>query len=272
MSVPREVQAAERSDVPAADPGSGLGRLGLRLLGSTFLRSLTIQGSWNYRTMLGGGFAFTLLPLLRRVCGDRGPALEAALARHSDHFNAHPYLTGVAIGAVARLELDGEREEVVTRFKEVVRGPLGALGDTLVWAGWLPATLLITLAAAWGGLSPLTCIVLFLVIYNVGHLTLRAWAFNVGFREGVAVGARLRAAALRERAELLHRSGALLLGLVCGLILASGSALGGTGRFWSLLAMSAFALGLTGGRRVWRPAALAMVSIIVLIFLTRAIL
>jgi mannose/fructose/N-acetylgalactosamine-specific phosphotransferase system component IID len=256
----------------AADPGSGFRRLGLRLLGSTFLRSLTIQGSWNYRTMIGGGFAFTLLPLLRRVRGDRGPELEAALARHSEHFNAHPYLVGVALGAVARLELDGERSEVVTRFKEAVRGPLGGLGDTLVWAGWLPATLLVALTAAWGGVAPIVCVIVFLVLYNVGHLGLRAWAFNVGFREGVAVGARLREAALRDRADLLHRSGALLLGLLCGLLLVSGEALGGTGRFWSLLAIAAFALGLTGGRRVWRPTALAVVGIILLIFLTRGLL
>jgi PTS system mannose-specific IID component len=263
---------ASESEARPSDPGSGLGRLGFRLLGSTFLRSLTIQGSWNYRTMIGSGFAFTLLPLLRHLRGDRGPELEAALARHSEHFNAHPYLVGVALGAVARLEVDGEREEVVTRFKEAVRGPLGGLGDTLVWAGWLPATLLVALTAAWGGVAPVVCVLLFLTLYNVGHLGLRAWAFDIGFREGVAVGARLREAALRDRADLLHRSGALLLGLLCGLLLVSGEALGDTGRFWSLLAVAAFSLGLTGGRRVWRPTALAVVGIILLIFLARVLL
>jgi mannose PTS system EIID component len=257
---------------PVQDPGSGLERLGLRLLGSTFLRSFTIQGSWNYRTMIGGGFAFTLLPLLRRLRGDRGPELDSALARHSEHFNAHPYLVGVAVGAVARLELDGQPNEVVKRFKEAVRGPLGALGDTLVWAGWLPTTLLAALAGAWWGLPPFESILIFLALYNVGHLALRAWSFSVGFREGVSVGTRLRQAALRQRADLLHQSGAVLLGLVCASLLFSERGLGGTGRFWSLLAIAAFALGVTGGRRVWRPAAMAVVGTIIAIFLTQVIL
>jgi PTS system mannose-specific IID component len=231
-----------------------------------------IQGSWNYRTMIGGGFAFTLLPLLRRLRGKRGPELESALARHSEHFNAHPYLVGVAIGAVARLELDGEPPEVVKRFKEAVRGPLGALGDTLVWAGWLPTTLLVALAMAWWVGSPALGVVLFLTLYNVGHLSLRAWAFAVGFREGVTVGARLRQASLRERADLIHRGGVVLLGLLCGLLLVSGTGLGGAGRFWSLLAIAAFVLGLVGGHRVWRPTALVVVSIIFATFLTQVIL
>ena len=38
---------------------------------SVLLRSFTIQGSWNYRTMLGGGFAFAILPVLRRVYSER---------------------------------------------------------------------------------------------------------------------------------------------------------------------------------------------------------
>ena len=39
------------------------------------LRSLVIQGVWNYRTMLGTGFAFALLPTLKRVYGDDTVAL-----------------------------------------------------------------------------------------------------------------------------------------------------------------------------------------------------
>jgi len=241
------------------------------LLVSTFLRSFTIQGSWNYRTMLGGGFAFALLPLLRSLRGSEGPDLESALARHSEHFNAHPYLAGIALGAVARLELEGAPPEVVERFKAAVRGPLGGLGDTLVWAAWLPLTLLIVLIAAWSGLPPVQCLVLFFVIYNVGHLGLRVWAFRVGFQEGTEVGARLRRAELGHRTEVLVRTGSILLGVLCGLLLMSAGALGGTGFVWPLLGVAAFALGLLGGFRVWRPAAMVVVGVILVIFLTRAI-
>jgi PTS system mannose-specific IID component len=236
------------------------------------LRSLTIQGSWNYRSMLGGGFVFALLPLLRELRGGGGPDLQAALARHSAHFNSHPYLVGIALGAVARLELEGERPEVVERFKAAVRGPLGALGDTLVWTGWLPATLLLALGAAWAGVPPFLCIVLFLLVYNAGHLGLRAWAFHVGFREGRGVGGRLRQAGLGHQTELVLKAGTLFLGLLSGMLLASENALAGAGTFWSLLAAAAFALGVTGGLRVWRPTALAVVATVLSIFFIWAVL
>jgi len=101
---------------------------------STFLRSFTIQGSWNYRSMVGGGVAFCLLPVLRAVARTRGEPLQDALQRHVGHFNAHPYLTSLALGAIARLEADGEDPEAVQRFKAAIRGPLGGLGDALIWA------------------------------------------------------------------------------------------------------------------------------------------
>ncbi len=112
--------------------------LGRGALLSTFLRSFVVQGSWNYHTMLGSGFAFALLPGLRRVyAGDR-EGYEAAVRRHLEHFNAHPYLVGLALGATLRMEEDGVGAETVHRFKVAVRGPLGSLGDQLVWATWLP--------------------------------------------------------------------------------------------------------------------------------------
>ena len=90
-------------------------------IASIFARTFLIQGSWNYHTMLGTGFAWALLPALRRLHADDPAGLEAAAARHVEHFNAHPYLAGVALGAVVRLETDGEQPETVSRFKTAVR-------------------------------------------------------------------------------------------------------------------------------------------------------
>ncbi len=109
---------------------------------STFFRSFLIQGSWNNRTMIGGGFAFAILPVLRRLHRGDPEAFRDALQRHSEHFNAHPYLADLALGAVCRMEAERRDPEEIRRFKLAVRGPLGSLGDTLIWVGWRPATVL----------------------------------------------------------------------------------------------------------------------------------
>ena len=72
---------------------------------SAFVRSFTIQGSWNYRTMIGGGFGFALLPVLRGLF--EGERFDEALARHCDHFNSHPYLAGLALGATSCTDVTG---------------------------------------------------------------------------------------------------------------------------------------------------------------------
>src|SRR5262245_42922529 len=99
----------------------------------SFLRSFAIQGSWNYRTLIGCGFAFTLIPVLRTIYAARPEEYEAAVQRHTALFNSHPYLSPMALGAVAVLEAT-EAPAVVDRFKSAVRGSLGSLGDRLIWA------------------------------------------------------------------------------------------------------------------------------------------
>ena len=225
---------------------------------STFLRSFVIQGSWNYRTMIGGGFAFAILPVLRELF--EGPQLDEAVRRHAEHFNAHPYLAGLALGATARLEADGSAPDLMRRFKSAIKGPLGGMGDALVWAAWLPTTVLIGLVAHFMGASPWLCVLLFLIPYNAGHVALRLWGFGTGIRWGHDVGRVLRGAALGHLAELVTRAGTVLLGLLAGFLCVVGARGGSLGLLWLVLMAVAFTAGLMIGERAWRPAALLAVG------------
>ena len=234
-------------------------------LASTFARSFLIQGSWNYRTMLGSGFAFAILPALRKLFRENPPALEASLRRHLEHFNAHPYLSGVALGAVLRLEAEGEDPDSVRRLKTAVRGPLGGLGDALVWASWLPAVSLVGLSLYWLGAPAWVTVCAFLVIYNVGHVGLRAWGFKIGLSGGRGVGRSLGAAALTRWTERVRAAAALLLGLFVGAVFDGEVGLGDAGLAWAGLAAAAFVCGLLVGHRLWRPAAVAVVAAVALL-------
>jgi len=55
------------------------------------VRSLAVQASWNYETMLGTGVGFSVEPALRELPGGReGAKYREALARETHYFNAHP--------------------------------------------------------------------------------------------------------------------------------------------------------------------------------------
>jgi PTS system mannose-specific IID component len=184
------------------------------------LRLLAVQGAWNYETLLGNGIGFSVEPALRRLPGGPGGAPYCeALARQSQYFNAHPYLAAVAVGALARAELDGESPERIERFRTALCGPLGALGDRLVWATYLPLCSFAALLVFGLGGSALAVGLTFVLGYNAGHLALRAWCLEVGIRRGLSVAQSLGAPLLQRAPARLGQLAAALAGVALPLAL-----------------------------------------------------
>jgi PTS system mannose-specific IID component len=209
-------------------------------LGRSLLRLFTVQGSWNYERMQGVGMGVAEEPLLRDLrAGENGSAYRAAVARGAHFFNAHPYLCGLAVGAAARAEHDGVPPEQVERLRTALCGPLGALGDRLVWAGWLPLTSGLALIGVALGLG-LWAVLGFLVVYNVGHVALRWWALRAGWKYGTRVAVALREPVLQRATALSGPAMALVVGAALPLVaeyLSSGF-LG-----WSRVALGVLAAG-----------------------------
>jgi mannose PTS system EIID component len=236
-----------------------------------FLRSFTIQGSWNYRTLQGSGFAFALMPLLRWVHGSDDAALQAAVQRHATVFNAHPYLAGVALGAVARLEAEGEDPALIERFKNALRGSLGTLGDRIVWAGWRPACVLLGIAVLLATHSATWAVLAFLVVYNLGHLGLRWWGLQIGLEYGLQVGERLRRAPLAHWHEGVVGGAALLLGLTLPLVAAGGLTASRLALPWMLVSAGGVVAGWRFGAAIRLPALLLLAAATVAGFLIRLV-
>ncbi|HET9637382.1 MAG TPA: PTS system mannose/fructose/sorbose family transporter subunit IID [Gemmatimonadaceae bacterium] len=195
-------------------------KLPLRIKLAMFFRLLALQGSWNYETLNGTGIGFAMEPALSRLPGGRdGPAYRAALARQSRYFNTHPYLAGVAVGALTRAELEGVDPTRIERFRTALPAPLGSVGDRLVWASWLPFCSLVALGVYGAGGSPLAVVGTFLLLYNVGHFALRAWALHVGLSRGLNVATALGNPVLRRGPQYIACAAALAAGIALPLAL-----------------------------------------------------
>lgn len=216
-------------------------RIPVRTRLAMFVRLLAIQGAWNYETLLGNGIGFCVEPALRLLPGgEGGPAYRAALARQSQYFNAHPYMASVAVGALARAELDGEAPAKIERFRTALCGPLGSVGDRLVWAGWLPACSVAALAAFGFGVGMGGVLLVFLGIYNAGHLALRAWGLSAGLDHGMKVASALGEPVLRKSPPHIAQTAALVGGLALPLAL---DRVIGPGRALFGIVLAAVALG-----------------------------
>lgn len=239
-----------------------------RTRAAMFLRMLAIQGAWNYETLVGNGIGFCVEPALRRLPGGTdGEAYRQALARESQYFNAHPYLAAVAVGALARVELEGVAPATIERFRTALCGPLGSVGDRLVWAAWLPLSALIALLVFGAGGGPWATILTFLLFYNVGHFSLRIWGINVGWREGMKVAGALGSPVFRKGPHYIALAGALVAGVALPLVVGR---IVGAGRILLVEVLAAVAIGgfivarLQGRFEIWKWSLLALALFVLL--------
>ncbi|HET7041615.1 MAG TPA: PTS system mannose/fructose/sorbose family transporter subunit IID, partial [Gemmatimonadales bacterium] len=142
------------------------------------------------------------------VPADRRPA---AIARSAEFFNSHPWLAGLAVGAEARAERDGAPPEQVRRLRTALGGPLGALGDRVIWAGLFPllagGALLGALYVGW--LAPVLAVAVALVV----RLEMTRWALICGLESGMQVAGALKRSVLSRHGTALGLAAAAAVGV-----------------------------------------------------------
>jgi PTS system mannose-specific IID component len=208
-----------------------------------FWRSLFLQASRNPQGMQNLGLAYALFPALQRLYPEPERQNEA-VRRHLVFFNTHPYVAAAIVGGIVHHELKiargEEAPERVTEFKAALMGPLAALGDGFFWMSLRPAA-----GALCAALVPVLqewAAVLFLVLYNIVHLSLRGRLYWVGLRFGNRLVEEVARAKLPVRgARLRAIAAASAGGVVAYLALVLGRHQGGYG--WPLLSAGCLALG-----------------------------
>jgi len=167
--------------------------------------------------MSGIGVGHAAAPLLRNLYANRSTEeRRAAVARSAEFFNSHPYLAGVAVGAVVRAERDEVPGAAIVRLRTALSGPLGSLGDQLVWAGEVPLVIGLALAATpWLGAWTVLMVVL---VHNALRLWLTAWGLDIGLREGLGVGAALQRSWLPAVAARAQSAAAFAVGMAIPIV------------------------------------------------------
>jgi PTS system mannose-specific IID component len=193
-------------------------RLPRRVRWHVFARSFLLQAGFNPRAMQGLGFAYAMYPALKALY--EGEARQAAVRRHLEHFNTHPYFAAAVLGGTLRLEEQvaaGEAPpDTVVDFRKALGPPLAAIGDAFFWNALRPACAL--LAALTAPTLGLGAIAVFLALYNVVHLSVRVWLFRVGYREAEGLVAKVGRAQFPVGTVFLRRAAAALAGAVAAQI------------------------------------------------------
>lgn len=151
-----------------------------------FFRSLTLEANFNFETCQNTGFAFAIIPVLKKLYTTKA-SMSAALKRHLTFFNTSPYGATLILGLTAAMEEQNSRdkdfeEESINSVKLGLMGPLAGIFDSLFWGTFkvIAAGVGTSLAIKGNLMGP----VLFLLIFNVPHLLLRYNLTFTGYKAG----------------------------------------------------------------------------------------
>ncbi|CDH19639.1 N-acetylgalactosamine-specific enzyme IID component of PTS [Xenorhabdus bovienii str. kraussei Quebec] len=145
------------------------------------LRSLLLQASFNYERMQAGGWLYTLIPALRKLHKNPGD-LANSMKMHMEFINVHPFDVTFLSGLVLAMERSKEKIPTIRAVKIALMGPLGGIGDALFWLTLLPicAGIGASLALQNSIFGP----IVFLLMFNTVHFTLRFGLAHYGYRAG----------------------------------------------------------------------------------------
>ncbi len=149
-------------------------------------RSTFLQGSWNYERMQNLGWAYALIPAIKKLYTSKEDR-AAALVRHLEFFNTHPYVAAPIMGVTLALEEERANgaeidDTAIQGVKIGMMGPLAGVGDPVFWFTVRPilGALGASLAMAGNIVGPL----LFFFGWNIIRMAFLWYTQELGYKAG----------------------------------------------------------------------------------------
>ena len=152
-------------------------------------RSTFLQGSWNYERMQNGGFCYAMIPAIKALYKNKEDQV-AALKRHLEFFNTHPYMASPIIGVTLALEEDRAHgsnvdDQTINGVKVGMMGPLAGVGDPVFWFTLRPmlGALGASLAMSGNVLGP----IIFFLAWNIIRWAFMWYTQEFGYKAGMKI-------------------------------------------------------------------------------------
>jgi mannose PTS system EIID component len=187
-------------------------------LKSMFWRSWFLLGSFNFERMQSIGFCVTMIPAIKRLYKTKA-GQSAALKRHLEFFNTHPYMAAPIMGVTAAMEQERANgaaidDATISGVKIGLIGPLAGVGDPIFWGTLRPVLAALGASVALTGsiLGPL----LFFIPFNIIRILTLWFGINFGYEKGTSIVSEASGNTLQKITEGASIVGLFIMGaLVC---------------------------------------------------------
>lgn len=180
------------------------------------LRSQFLMGSWNYERMLNAGWCYAMIPALRKLYPEKEEA-TAALQRHLEFFNTHPYVAAPIIGVTLALEEERAAgapidDAAIQGVKVGMMGPLAGVGDPVFWFTIRP--ILGGIAASLATNGSLLAPIFFFVVWNVIRVAFLWYTQELGYKQGSEITKNLSGGILQKITKGASILGMFIMGIL----------------------------------------------------------
>lgn len=181
---------------------------------SVWFRSFFLQGSWNYERMQNGGWVYAMIPAIKRLYKTKEER-AAALERHLEFFNTHPYVASPVIGVTLALEEERANgapidDITIQGVKVGMMGPLAGIGDPVFWFTVRPilGALAASLALSGNILGP----IIFFFAWNIIRMGFMWYTQEFGYKAGSRITDDLSGGLLQDITKGASILGMFILG------------------------------------------------------------
>lgn len=181
---------------------------------SVWWRSFFLQGSWNYERMQNGGWAYAMIPAIKKLYKTKEDR-AAALERHLEFFNTHPYVASPVIGVTLALEEERANgapidDVTIQGVKVGMMGPLAGIGDPVFWFTVRPilGALAASLALSGNILGP----IIFFLAWNIIRMGFMWYTQEFGYKTGSRITDDLSGGLLQDITKGASILGMFILG------------------------------------------------------------
>lgn len=169
-----------------------------------------LQGSWNYERMQNGGWCYSIIPAIKKLYPNKEDKV-AALKRHMEFYNTHPYVSAPVMGVTLALEEERANgaeinDTAIQGVKVGMMGPLAGVGDPVFWFTLRPilGALGASLALSGNIIGPL----IFFFAWNIIRIAFLWYTQEFGYKVGTSIAQDLSGGLLGKITQ-----GASILGM-----------------------------------------------------------
>ena len=181
-----------------------------------FWRSQFLQASWNFERMQNVGWAYAMIPALKKLYTDKEDRAQA-LKRHLEFFNTHPYVAAPVLGVTLTLEEEKAAgrdidNAAIQGVKIGMMGPLAGVGDPIFWGTLRPVlgAFAASLALSENFMGP----IIFFVVWNVIRMAFLWYTQEFGYVQGGNIAQNLGGGLMQKLTQGASVLGMFIMGVL----------------------------------------------------------